>query len=359
MAKLGNLQGLSDLAKAATGKKGKEVIAINIENVVSKEQIRKKFKNIDELAISMKEEGQQSPVIVYPKDENGKYVIQKGERRWRALQAAGIKTIDIMVNDKELSELDETAGELIENIQRDDLTPLEIAYALKVFADSGWRQKAIAQRIGKNAIFVSTHLSLLKLPACVRELYDNDICSDTETLNNLRLLYDLNEEQCSAVCINALDEGITRKQSRDLLNDARRIAEEASSSQDSDAVEGEAQGSTNIMNTFEANDAGDAGEANDAGDAGDSIAPGPGANNGNEDALPAIEKDKGWKPVEASELIIVVNVLTETDVVRGILLLDRACQNPEEVWVRVANGKSEKKVKVLTSDIEIVSMGTL
>ena len=46
MAKLGNLQGLSDLAKAATGKKGKEVIAINIENVVSKEQIRKKFKNI-------------------------------------------------------------------------------------------------------------------------------------------------------------------------------------------------------------------------------------------------------------------------------------------------------------------------
>lgn len=350
MAKLGNLQGLSDLAKAATGKRGKEVIAINIENVVSKEQIRKKFKNIDELAISMREEGQQSPVIVYPKDENGKYVIQKGERRWRALQAAGIKTIDIMVNDKELSELDETAGELIENIQRDDLTPLEIAYALKVFADSGWRQKAIAQRIGKNAIFVSTHLSLLKLPACVRELYDNDICSDTETLNNLRLLYDLNEEQCSAVCINALDEGITRKQSRDLLNDAKRIAEEASSSQDSDAVEGEAQGSTNIMNTF---------EANEANDAGDSIAPGPGANNGNEDALPAIEKDKGWKPVEASELIIVVNVLTETDVVRGILLLDRACQNPEEVWVRVANGKSEKKVKVLTSDIEIVSMGTL
>ncbi|MGB1322804.1 MAG: ParB/RepB/Spo0J family partition protein [Vibrio gallaecicus] len=354
MAKLGNLQGLSDLAKAATGKRGKEVLAIKIEDVVSKEQIRKKFKNIDELATSMKEEGQQSPVIVYPKNENGKYVIQKGERRWRALQAAGIQTIDIMVNDKELSEVDETAGELIENIQRDDLTPLEIAYALKVFADAGWKQKAIAQRIGKSTIFVSTHLSLLKLPVCVRELYDNDICSDTETLNNLRLLFNLNEEQCSAVCINALEDGITRKQSRDLLNDAKRILEEANSSQNDNVVDGNFTNNIDDQNAFEAQFGAEAGDNQDALEA-----PSSTTTNDYEDALPALPKDKDWKPVEAKELIIVVNVLTETDVVRGILLLDRACLDPKEVWVKVLDGKAEKKVKVLTSDIEIVSMGTL
>ena len=78
----------------------------------------------------MKVEGQQSPIIVFPKNDNGKYVIQKGERRWRALRVAGIETIDIIVNEKEQSDLDETAGELIENIQRDDLerwgrTPLD------------------------------------------------------------------------------------------------------------------------------------------------------------------------------------------------------------------------------------------
>src|SRR5690606_14944545 len=129
--------------------------------------------------------------------------------------------IDIIVNEKELSDLDETAGELIENIQREDLAPLEIANALKKFVDNGWKQKDIAKRLGKNAIFISTHLSLLKLPECVQELYDEDVCSDTETLNNLRLLYDLNDDRCRAVCAVALEEGITRKQSRDLLNDAK------------------------------------------------------------------------------------------------------------------------------------------
>lgn len=119
--------------------------------------------------------------------------------------------------------MDETAGELIENIQRDDLTALEIANALQVFIDKRWQQKDVAKRIGKNTIFVSTHLSLLKMPDCVRELYDNDITADTETLNNLRLLFELNEERCRAVCAVAMSDGMTRKQSRELLNDAKRI----------------------------------------------------------------------------------------------------------------------------------------
>lgn len=139
---------------------------------------------------------------------------------------AGIETIDLVVNDKVQNNLDETAGELIENIQRDDLTPVEIAEALNLFIEEGWKQKDIADRLGKNITFVSTHLSLLKLPDCVRELYDNEVCSDTETLNNLRLLFDLNEERCRAVCAVAMSDGITRKQSRELLNDAKRIKDE-------------------------------------------------------------------------------------------------------------------------------------
>ncbi|MFT1741564.1 KorB domain-containing protein, partial [Vibrio cholerae] len=81
-------------------------------------------------------------------------------------------------------------------------------------------------RLGKNITFVSTHLSLLKLPDGERELYDNEVCSDTETLKNLRLLFDLNEERCRAVCGVAMSDGITRKQSRELLNDAKRIKDE-------------------------------------------------------------------------------------------------------------------------------------
>lgn len=75
---LNNLRGLSDLAKAAKGKKGKEVLTVPVDDVVSKVQVRKRFRNIEELAATMLTEGQQSPIIVFPKNEEGKFVIQKG-----------------------------------------------------------------------------------------------------------------------------------------------------------------------------------------------------------------------------------------------------------------------------------------
>ena len=149
---LNNLKGLSELAKAAKGKKGKEVLTVPVDDVVSKVQVRKRFRNIEDLAATLLTEGQQSPIIVFPKNEEGKFVIQKGERRWRACKHAGIETIDLVVNDKVQNNLDETAGELIENIQRDDLTPVEIAEALNLFVEEGWKQKDIADRLGKNII---------------------------------------------------------------------------------------------------------------------------------------------------------------------------------------------------------------
>jgi ParB family chromosome partitioning protein len=380
--KIGNLQGLSALAKAATGKKGREVITVSVDDVESKEQIRKKFKNLEELAASMKAEGQQSPIIVYPKNDSGRYVIQKGERRWRALKLAGMESIDLIVNDKELSELDETAGELIENIQREDLAPMEIAHALKKFVDEGWKQKKIAERLGKNAIFVSTHLSLLKLPECVQELYNKDVCGDTETLNNLRLLFDLNEERCRHVCAVALDEGISRKQSRDLLNDAKRVKEElkagktravASPEQDSTgtpetneqplgdssdtAPEASAPNGDGTDETQEEGDAGEQLEGTEK-DATSKQPPKAKPEPKHQDAMPPIPEDKDWRFTEPKELIVVVNLITDNDVKRGILLLDRVCKDPKEVWVKVVDGSKEKSLKVLTSDIELVSIET-
>lgn len=378
MAKIGNLQRLSDLAKAATGRKSKEVITVTLDDVESKEQVRKKFRNIEELAETMKVEGQQSPIIVYPKNERGKYVIQKGERRWRALRVAGIETIDVIINEKEQSELDETAGELIENIQRDDLAPLEIANALKKFVDEGWKQKDIAKRLGKNAIFISTHLSLLKLPKCVQELYDEDVCNDTETLNNLRLLYDLNDDRCRAVCAVALEEGITRKQSRDLLNDAKRIKEEMesgvktspptksgteTSSSDGDGagvMGGDESGGYAPPEEDSSPESGESDSGSDE-EMEEGFSPEKGGDKAepkNQDAMSPIPEDKDWKFTEPKELIVVVNVATDSDVKRGILLLDRVCKNPKEVWVKIADGKKEKVVRMPASEIELVSMET-
>lgn len=343
MAKIGNLQGLSALAKVAKEKRGKEVLTVQLEDVISKEQVRKKFNNIEELAETMKVEGQQSPIIVFPKNEKGKYVIQKGERRWRSLKVAGIKTIDIIVNEKKLSKLEETAGELIENIQREGLAPLEIAEALKKFADNGWKQKAIAQRIGKSAIYVSTHLSLLKLPDAVQELYDRDICSDTETLNNLRLLFDLCEERCRAVCALAIDDGITRKQSRDLLNDAKQIKENSNNSkavsysQDTEVLDSIESGLKTTLETLETDNRHQ-----------------PSVNNKPKSKRQAEKFD--WKNAEPDDVVIAVNISKKDVPTRGTLILNRVSKDPREVWVRIVEGKQEKEISVLASELELVSI---
>jgi len=197
---------------------GRQVIAVPVDEVEPRAQVRKQFRNIEALADSLLVEGQQSPIIVYPRNSSGKYLIQKGERRWRACKYAGLPTIDIIVNDHTQSELDQTAGALIENIQREDLTAMEIASALKQFTDQGWKQVEVAKRLGKSEKFVSAHLGLLRLPGCVMELYEAGLCTDTDTLNTLRQLYERSPEKCVELCQEAHEQGIHRKRARSLLN---------------------------------------------------------------------------------------------------------------------------------------------
>lgn len=376
---LKNLQGLRELATAAAGRKGKEVLTVPIDEVASKSQVRKKFKNIRELADNMLEEGQQSPISVFPKDERGKYVIRKGERRWRALQMAEIGTIDIIVDEKKRSDLDETAGELIENIQRDDLDALEIAYGLKKFVDENWRHTEIAKRISKSVVYVSTHLSLLKLPECVRKLYEDDICGDTETLNNLRLLYDIDAVACTSVCERAKEEGsISRKESRDALNFAKgKTASNTNENFDSETPRAEtAQGlvepqvtgnrkdqdERELVDPLIASD-GSLSLSNKPEENIDPIKPAQPTNKvaspsnpKHQDALPPLPQDKDWRFTEPSKLIVVVHVPIDDEMKRGILLLDRVCKDPTRVWVKVASGKTEKELRVLASEIKIVSI---
>lgn len=378
MAGLSNLKNLSQLAKAAQGKKGKEVLTLSVDEVVSRPQVRKRFRNIEELASTLLTEGQQSPIIVSPKREDGKYVIQKGERRWRACRHAGIETIDVIVNEKAQTDLDETAGELIENIQRDDLAPLEIAEALQAFIDEGWKQKQIANRIGKNITYVSTHLSLLRMPNCVRELYENDICTDTETLNSLRLLFDLNEGRCRAVCAVAQNEGITRKQSRELLNDAKRLKEETKKRAAPKPAKAVPQVSVEVLgqqvdqqhSQQEGNDAPEQTKgaasrdvADDAPDGDTSLAAPqrkktasanqPDANNLHDDE----QGSKEWKEVSPGSVVIAVNVRADGQVKRGILMMDRVALTSETVWVQLLNDQGrEDPTRVLVTDVELLSV---
>lgn len=124
---------------------------------------------LEELARSIKANGVIQPVVVRRLD-NGSYQIITGERRWRAAQRAGIRRVPIVVrdvspgNEKQLLEM-----ALVENIQREDLNPIEQAAAYRRLAEEfHLSQDAIAAAVGKDRSSVANYLRLLKLPEEVR-----------------------------------------------------------------------------------------------------------------------------------------------------------------------------------------------
>lgn len=379
---LKNLKNLSQLADNAMNTKRKEVLTVSVNDVVSKKQVRKEFDELEGLAETMKDEGQQSPIIVSPKNSDGKYVIQKGERRWRALKIAGIDTIDIIINYKEQTRSNAIIGELIENMQRQDLKPLEEAQGIQdaLDAEPNLTQAELARKLGKSKAYISQHLALLKMPACVRVLYDHKVTRDPETLNNLRQLFDIDPQRCESVCKVALENGVTRKSSRDIYNDAKemmRAQEEtnsvtdephnatANTNQNELHVDAESQSRDTLSQSQAGNDDSHGVNQNETVESSDVSGLGGGNSAPTElddaterDSSKEAKKTNDWYPVNPNDVQIVVNVPTEKDVKEGVLLMDRACDNPSEVYVRLT-GKNSKVLKVLASEIDLVSIKSL
>jgi ParB family chromosome partitioning protein len=130
------------------------------------EQPRKNFDpaGIDELAQSMAASGLAVPICVRPAGE--RFVIVHGERRWRAACQLGWHTIQAEVWD--VSAEDAHWLSLIENVQRQDLSPIEEAHAYRVRLADGITQEELGRRIGKSQSYVAQKVRLLKLPADVQ-----------------------------------------------------------------------------------------------------------------------------------------------------------------------------------------------
>ncbi len=124
--------------------------------------------SIDELARSVREHGIVQPLVVMRVGD--KYKLIAGERRFRAAQKAGLATVPVVVKDA-LKSGDALQIALVENIQREDLNPMEEANAYHQLHDEfGMTQEEIAKRVGKERSTVANFLRLLKLPAAVKEL---------------------------------------------------------------------------------------------------------------------------------------------------------------------------------------------
>lgn len=121
---------------------------------------------LDELAQSIKEHGLLEPLVVRRRGSD-QYELIAGERRWRASQRAGLKEVMVVVHDVSSESAFELA--IIENVQREDLDPIELAEAFeRLLKEHGYTQEKLAQRIGKDRSTIANSLRLLKLPEIVR-----------------------------------------------------------------------------------------------------------------------------------------------------------------------------------------------
>ena len=141
--------------------------------------------SLSELAESIIEsDGVKTPISVRSKNADGFYVINHGARRFRASKLAKRKTIKAFIDDQH-DEYDQA----IENIQRENFTPMEIALFIEKREKKGDSRVSIAKRLGKSKAFVTQHAALLTLPAELRELYDEGRCRDVLALYELANLH--------------------------------------------------------------------------------------------------------------------------------------------------------------------------
>jgi len=131
---------------------------------------------LEELAASIREHGILQPLIVRKANEN-KYILIAGERRWRAAKLAGLTFIPVI--QREVTEQEQLELALIENVQRADLTPLEMAEAYRVLSeDFSMTHEQIAERVGKSRTSVTNTLRLLNLPDKVRNALADGLISE-------------------------------------------------------------------------------------------------------------------------------------------------------------------------------------
>lgn len=163
---------LPDININSTENSSHEFQYIDIDEIeANPEQPRKKFnqKELLELSETIKNVGVIEPIIVRKKEN--KYVIISGERRWRATRLAGFKKIPAII--KDFDEIKSIEISIIENIQREELTPLEEARAYEQLIKlTNMNIKQIAEKVGKDRSTISNLLRLLKLPEEIQQLVE-------------------------------------------------------------------------------------------------------------------------------------------------------------------------------------------
>lgn len=197
---------------------------VNINNLKpNKEQPRKNFDETKllELSESIKEHGVIQPILV-TRDKNGKdYMIVAGERRWRAAKKAGLKEVPVVLMDLSNKELMEVS--LIENIQRQDLNPIEEAMAFKRLTDDfKMTQEEISKRVGKSRTAISNIMRLLNLDSRVLDYLADGVIFEG---HGRALLGMADKDLQYEICQKIIDDGMSVRSAESYVKNYDKMKE--------------------------------------------------------------------------------------------------------------------------------------
>jgi len=388
---LTRLRNLADLNSLAEGAQEDRVLMLDPDDIVVKKQFRRTFKGIEELAESMREQ-QQSPIIVSPLNKDtGKYLLQKGERRLRAakLIGGGYK-LRAIVDSTQRSASEHAASQMIENIQREDPTPIEIGRGLVEIRNSLIEEgrkgtgKELANLLKKPESWVSRHLALADVPEELAQLIEDEITTDSEIIYSLKQLGEIDPARFTVLIARARDpeRPLSREEVRREMKAAKGAPElpreplagkepGGSGTDGASQPEGEGRGGASAEGSA-------GGSLSGAQSSETPMPPGEPGATGAEGAGTSDQPDDSSKaPPKASQqreratgklgkaevatitperMVIAVRVALDRKHVTGELLLNKVCGDPSKglVSILVAGRPTEKLVPL--DQIELLSM---
>jgi len=187
------------------------------------EQPRKSFdeEKIRELADSIKYHGLLQPILVRPND--GKYQIVHGERRYRACKLVGLTELRCIV--KDLTDDEKLEIQLIENLQREDLNPIEEAEAFKKLIERyGYTHEQLAAKIGKSREYVSNKVRLLKLPRSIQEALVEGVIAE----GHARAVVGIETREQKRIIKQVIEKKLTVRETEEYVRSMKHVSRETS-----------------------------------------------------------------------------------------------------------------------------------
>ncbi len=234
------------VAQQAAARADSPYQTVGIERIHPRaDQPRKRFEEraLQELADSIREQGLIQPLIVRRREgpEEG-YEIIAGERRWRASQRAGLREVPVVVREATPDAAFELA--LVENLQRQDLDPVETATAYKrLLEDHGYTQEELAARVGKDRSTIANTLRLLQLPG---DVLTHVVARELSEGHARALLSAAEPQEIVRLARHAVEKGWSVRQTEAAARKPRRLEGPASPAKAPSAAEGAAAKSPNL-----------------------------------------------------------------------------------------------------------------